>query len=202
MSKDPVDRKMPGRELPEVFPTIAESRVWKRQSALKHGMPALLSHTLNKAQFPLYRPFRHSEELMRQIIVIKPTRIPGVERHCLVQISDVTPAVVREEMLRKQAHELKLAQQMLLEAERKEKERAIALERESTEAAMAGGFAHEMRNALSGGNLLLMGCLGLESKEAGSSLPQKNRESLVDIPQLASSWGFRQLANWVWHASD
>ncbi len=184
-SKDAV-----GRELPEVFPTIAETRVWKAiQSALKHGMPALLSHTLNKAQFPLYRPFRHSEELMRQIIVIKPTRIPGVERHCLVQISDVTPAVVREEMLRKQAHELKLAQQMLLEAERKEKERAIALERESTEAAMAGGFAHEMRNALSGGNLLLMGSLGLESKEAGASLPQKNRETLVEIHKMVSSWG-------------
>ena len=179
-----------GRELPEVFPTIAETRVWKSiQSALKHGMPALLSHTLNKAQFPLYRPFRHSEELMRQIIVIKPTRIPGVERHCLVQISDVTPAVVREEMLRKQAHELKLAQQMLLEAERKEAERAIALERESTEAAMAGGFAHEMRNALSGGNLLLMGSLGLESKEAGSSIPQKTRETLVAIHKQVSEWG-------------
>lgn len=184
-SKDAV-----GRELPEVFPTIAETRVWKAiQSALKHGMPALLSHTLNKAQFPLYRPFRHSEELMRQIIVIKPTRIPGVERHCLVQISDVTPAVVREEMLRKQAHELKLAQQMLLDAERKEKARAIALERESTEAAMAGGFAHEMRNALSGGNLLLMGCLGQESKEGGESIPQKTRGLLVGIHKLAANAG-------------
>ena len=77
-SKDAV-----GKLLNEVFPTITETRVWKAiQSAVKHGMPALLSHTLNKAQFPLYRPFKQTEDLMRQIIVIKPTRIPGLERHC------------------------------------------------------------------------------------------------------------------------
>ncbi|MBT6492037.1 MAG: HAMP domain-containing histidine kinase, partial [Deltaproteobacteria bacterium] len=75
------------------------------------------------------------------------------------------------------------------EAERKEAERAIALERESTEAAMAGGFAHEMRNALSGGNLLLMGSLGLESKEAANSIPQKTRETLVSIHKMVSGWG-------------
>ena len=50
-SKDAV-----GRELPEVFPTIAETGLKAIQSALKHGMPAL-PHTLNKAQFPLYDRF-------------------------------------------------------------------------------------------------------------------------------------------------
>ena len=184
-SKDAV-----GKLLNEVFPTITETRVWKAiQSAVKHGMPALLSHTLNKAQFPLYRPFKQTEEVMRQIIVIKPTRIPGLERHCLIQISDVTPSVVREEMLRKQAHELKLAQQMLLEAERKEQERKLQLQREQTEAQMAGGFAHEMRNALSGGNLLLMGILGLENTEAPESTPHRTRASLVDLHKLLTAEG-------------
>ena len=187
-SKDAV-----GKLLSDVFPTITETRVWKAiQSAVKHGMPALLSHTLNKAQFPLYRPFKQTEELMRQIIVIKPTRIPGLERHCLIQISDVTPSVVREEMLRKQAHELKLAQQMLLEAERKEQERKLQLQREQTEAQMAGGFAHEMRNALSGGNLLLMGILGLENKEDPESTPHKTRASLVDIHKRLTAEGVSQ----------
>ena len=172
-----------GKGLDEVFPEIKDTRVWKAiGSSLKHGMPSLLSHTLNKAQFPLYRPFRQTKELMRQIIVIKPTRIPGVERHCMVQISDVTPAVIREEMLRKQAHELKLAQQMLLDAEREAAKVAVAMEREETEAQMAGGFAHEMRNALAGPNMMLMGTLGQERKDVeGKSAPQKIREALMKL---------------------
>lgn len=172
-----------GKGLDEVFPEIKDTRVWKAiGSSLKHGMPSLLSHTLNKAQFPLYRPFRQTKELMRQIIVIKPTRIPGVERHCMVQISDVTPAVIREEMLRKQAHELKLAQQMLLDAEREAARVAVAMEREETEAQMAGGFAHEMRNALAGPNMMLMGTLGRERKDVeGKSAPQKIREALMNL---------------------
>ena len=172
-----------GKCLDEVFPELKDTRVWKAiGSSLKHGMPSLLSHTLNKAQFPLYRPFRQTKELMRQIIVIKPTRIPGVERHCMVQISDVTPAVIREEMLRKQAHELKLAQSMLLDAEREAAKVAVQLEREETEAQMAGGFAHEMRNALAGPNMMLMGTLGQERKDVeGKSAPQRIREALMNL---------------------
>ena len=61
---------------------------------------------------------------------------------------------------------------MLLEAERKEKERAIALERESTKG-QPEVCARNAQRAY-GGNLL-MGCLGLESKERKQSAP-KNRE--------------------------
>ena len=53
---------------------------------------------------------------------------------------------------------------MLLDAEREAAKVAVQLEREETEAQMAGGFAHEMLRALAGPNMMLMGTLGKNVK--------------------------------------
>ena len=172
-----------GRGLDEIFPDLLDSRVLRAiEQALKDGLPTLLSHTLNRCPFPLYRSFHRTDgELMRQIVVVKPTKLPNIERHCLVQVSDITSAVVREEMLRQQAADLKKAQADLVAAQEESSRRAVQLQKEATEMQMAGGFAHEMRNALSGANLLLMGALGKTGEEEKLGLCEENRGSIRDI---------------------
>src|SRR5262245_55911556 len=54
--------------------------------------------------------------------------------------------------------------------------RIVALEKETTEAQMAGGFAHEMRNALAGARLLLQVALGAQSAPSGGVLAQASAE--------------------------
>jgi len=175
-----------GKSVVEVFPEIEGTRLKKGiDQALKHGMPSLPSLARNNAQFPLFRPFQNSDEMMRQLIVIKPTRLLGSDWYCVVQISDVSSAALREEMLLKQAHELELAQAMVLNTAAERKRQAVMREREKVEAQMAGGFAHEMRNALSGGNLLLMRALGLVGDdEGGGSLCTETRTNLAKIHQI------------------
>jgi two-component system sensor histidine kinase/response regulator len=95
-----------GATLDEVFPQLAGTRVHQAvQNAVQHGLAALLSQTLHKAPFPLYRTPAERKEgaCMQQAVIIKPIAISGAGRHCLVQIADVTSAVVREELLRRQA---------------------------------------------------------------------------------------------------
>ena len=95
-----------GATIDELFPQLVGTRVFQAlQNALQQGMAALLSQALHKAPFPLYRtPAEYREGTrMQQMVIVKPIELPGVPRHCLVQISDVTSAAVREQLLRKQA---------------------------------------------------------------------------------------------------
>jgi PAS domain S-box-containing protein len=95
-----------GATLDEVFPQLVGTRVHQAvQNALQHGMAALLSQTLHKAPFPLYRTPAEQKggARMQQVVIIKPIALADAARHCLVQIADVTSAVVREQLLRKQA---------------------------------------------------------------------------------------------------
>lgn len=95
-----------GHTLEHVFPELLHSRVTSGiRDALQLGLPTLLSQTFHKAPFPLYRSeaARHRDERIQQMIFIKPVLPPGRSRHCLVQIVDVTSAVTREQLLRRQA---------------------------------------------------------------------------------------------------
>jgi signal transduction histidine kinase/ligand-binding sensor domain-containing protein len=57
--------------------------------------------------------------------------------------------------------------------------RVVELEREATEQRMAGGFAHEMRNALAGARLMLSRVLG--SGAADSTLCEDNSQKLKEL---------------------
>ena len=95
-----------GTTLEALFPQLLGTRVQQAvQNALQQGLAALLSQTLHKAPFPLYRtPAEHREGTrMQQMIIIKPIELPHAPRHCLVQITDVTSAAEREQLLRQQA---------------------------------------------------------------------------------------------------
>src|SRR5262249_30013766 len=93
-----------GTTLEVLFPQLLDTRVQQAvQNALKHGLAALLSQTLHKAPFPLYRTPAERRTRMQQMIIIKPIELPHAPRHCLVQITDVTSAAEREQLLRQQA---------------------------------------------------------------------------------------------------
>lgn len=95
-----------GKDLFDVYPQLRNSRIESAiQQALRNNFPALLSQTLNKAPFPLYtHPSDVAEDnKMQQAVAILPIEASGHERHCLIQITDVSIAVARERLLREQA---------------------------------------------------------------------------------------------------
>ena len=103
-----------GRPLLEVFPRL-QGREFERRlhRALSTGFPALLSETLHQATFPLY-PIagpQTDEAMLRQSIQIIPMGSATAKemgaRYVLVQVSDVTPAVARERLLKQQAERMR-----------------------------------------------------------------------------------------------
>lgn len=93
-----------GRDFFEVFPELQHKRIESAiTQALRDNFQSLLSQTLHKSPFPLYSPgATESEERMQQAVAVTPINLPGVPRHCLIQINDVTIAVGREKLLREQ----------------------------------------------------------------------------------------------------
>src|SRR5262249_58190119 len=93
--------------LDAVCPQLLGTRVQQAvQNALQQGLTALLYQTLHKAPFPLYRTPAEHKTRMQQMIIIKPIELPHAPRHCLVQITDVTSAAEREQLLRQQAQKM------------------------------------------------------------------------------------------------
>lgn len=83
---------------------------------------------------------------------------------------------VRQMALRRRNAQLEHLVAERTEALARAQARVVELERESTEQRMAGGFAHEMRNALAGARLMLSRVLG--SGAADSSLCEDNSQKL------------------------
>lgn len=98
-----------GKTFGEVFPDMREGRTHiALREALRNNFASLLSQTLNKAPFPLYANAADAagDVRMQQAVHVMPLDVPGFARHCLVQITDVSMAVLRERKLREQAVEL------------------------------------------------------------------------------------------------
>jgi diguanylate cyclase (GGDEF)-like protein/PAS domain S-box-containing protein len=100
-----------GRTLAELFPHLADTRIVQAvRMALRSGLPTILSHNLHPRPFPLYtaQPGGNVRRgaPVEQSTVVRPIR--PVERDadatlCLVQVTDVTATVVRENRLREMA---------------------------------------------------------------------------------------------------
>ncbi len=109
MTKDQVH----GQPLLEVFPVLTGSHFDRAlKNAMRSGFPSILSQTLHPSPFPLYAQAsqRAESKLLRQSIQIVPmgpkdAQIAG-QRYTLIQISDVTPSVLREGLLKAQAEKL------------------------------------------------------------------------------------------------
>lgn len=109
-SRRPRD-SMLGRTFVELFPDMAGKRIHDAiEQALLNNFASLLSHTLNRTPFELHATARGSANAtpMQQAIQVIPIAVPNLERHCLIQVTDVTFAVSREKLLREQALVLRL----------------------------------------------------------------------------------------------
>lgn len=110
----PADDMM-GRLLTDVFPELVGGYFVKRlQLCHKTGFPAMLSHSLHAPPLPLYMPHLvgHRPAVLSQTVHIIPLgRKSGAqsgERLTLVQVTDVTPTVRRESLLKTRVDEMHL----------------------------------------------------------------------------------------------
>ncbi|MHA4866582.1 GGDEF domain-containing protein [Duganella sp. PWIR1] len=94
-----------GQDFFEVFPDLQHHRVGVAiHQAICHNLPSLLSQSLHRSPFPLFADPAEPGQRISQAITITP--LGGDERHCMIQINDVSTAVRREALLREQAHVL------------------------------------------------------------------------------------------------
>ncbi|ABK46011.1 Hpt sensor hybrid histidine kinase [Magnetococcus marinus MC-1] len=110
-----------GSKLLDVFPELQGSRLDRAVvSALRTGLPTMLSHRLNPTPFPLETASKNEElgQRMSQMVQIKAIRNEAGERYCVILIHDITNTVSREQMLRNQARELHSAKDEAQQANR------------------------------------------------------------------------------------
>lgn len=99
-----------GQDFFAVFPDLKGKRLEGAvRQALRDNFPSVLSQTLHKAPFELYRNAADAliGERMQQAVAVTPIQAGGASRLCLIQITDVSVAVTRERLLRDQALELR-----------------------------------------------------------------------------------------------
>lgn len=98
-----------GRNFVDIFPEMADGRVHAAiRAALSNNFASLISQTLNKAPFPLHSTSANEAlgERIQQAVQVMPIEVAALQRHCLVQITDVSMAVARDKKLRELALEL------------------------------------------------------------------------------------------------
>ncbi len=148
----------------EVFPALAGKRVASViNAALDSRTASLLSRSLNKAIFPLFFAGGNGEKRrIEQSVTVKPIRSNG-DDYCLVQITDVTSMVQREEVLRVLAKEAEEALHAAEDVSRFKSE-------------FTSTVSHELRTPLTS----IRGSLGLVSSGVmGALQPEVNK--LIDI---------------------
>jgi len=90
------------------FPELVDSRLALAiDSAIKYGLPALLSQSLNKAPLPLFENLADRSQRIQQSIQVTPLDYDKNTRYCIVQVNDVSIAVKKERLLREQAETLR-----------------------------------------------------------------------------------------------
>ena len=99
-----------GKLFTDAFPDMINGRTHAAvREALENNFPSLISQTLNKAPFPLFSTSLDmlSASRMQQAVQVIPIDVADLPRHCLIQIIDVSTAVLREKQLREQSATLK-----------------------------------------------------------------------------------------------
>lgn len=105
--------RVSGQALVDVFPVLNGSHFQRAlKQSMRTGFPAVLSQTLHPSPFPLYVQTiqRARGALMRQSIHIVPMgpkdALAAGQRLTLVQISDISPNMMREGLLKAQAERM------------------------------------------------------------------------------------------------
>ena len=95
-----------GKTLKEIFPDLQGLRfIQSITDCLNKGMSSLLSTKLNPHPLPLYGSSaeRVKGQIMSQMIMVKP--VLGQRKLCMVHVFDVSPAMVRDKLLRQRSSE-------------------------------------------------------------------------------------------------
>ncbi|MFK8066783.1 MAG: PAS domain-containing sensor histidine kinase [Gammaproteobacteria bacterium] len=95
-----------GKNYHTVFSEIKDQHFFRVvDTALKNGNASIMAQSIHKAPLPLYS----SDQLDKipQSIEVKPVKYDADDKyHCLIQITDISAAVKREELLRSKVFEL------------------------------------------------------------------------------------------------
>ena len=175
-----------GYGLFDIFPELSSGRVAQAiQGVLQQGRAAFLSNALNPYPFPIFvsELERVKNERIRQGVSISVVLNDEGERGCLIQITDVTPMVKRENMLRDQANALaqKVEALTLAETQRSESEARF---QKLAEVAPVGIFEIDAHNQFSYINPRLRTWCGLLPSENPTSLlhvvHEDDRENLIN----------------------
>lgn len=140
------NRDVLGKSLIEVFPDIDDSRLTQAiGETFSHNLSAVLSPRLHPNVFPLHVRTNvngNSKEKMEQLITLNPLMAETGKAFCLVQITDVTAAIARENTLREQS--LSLSEKAV------ELERALEGEKSfnALQAKFTSFVSHEFRTPL------------------------------------------------------
>ena len=97
-----------GAPLDQAFGTALEPRLLSAvQACLAQGNAVRLSQTFHPTPLPLFEPGAAPDERLRQVVDVVPVDDPASgERHCLLQVRDISDTVKREQTLREQALQL------------------------------------------------------------------------------------------------
>jgi diguanylate cyclase (GGDEF)-like protein len=97
-----------GLDFLTIFPELKGSRLAQAiEDAIKHGLPSILSQSLNKAPLPLFEDLTDRSLRIQQAINVTPIECGEQGRFCLIQVNDVSIAVKKERLLREQAEILR-----------------------------------------------------------------------------------------------
>ena len=109
--------KVIGKNLIDIFPVLEKSSIQRAtHSAIENGMTSVVSHTLNRKPFPLKNS---SDQAIQQQVLVKPFLLENQQRYCLIQITDVSAAVNRENQLIEQTKRtLAISEKLAQEKER------------------------------------------------------------------------------------
>jgi signal transduction histidine kinase/CheY-like chemotaxis protein len=135
-----------GQTLNDIYPDAYKGRLLQAvEQAFSQRMPSVLSNVFNRSVFPLYNS---SQKLIQQSISVFPITFKN-KNCCIIQITDVSAAVAREQALERQVIERKKAEQAKSE--------------------FLASMSHEIRTPLNG----VLGMLDLLKRD---NLPAKTQE--------------------------
>lgn len=106
-----------GQSFEKQFPELINHRIHQAIiNNLTTGLPSILSSILNKSPFPLYIQIREKSKRLHQQINITQLNLSSISNgpYCLINITDVTAARIREQVLENQVKERKKAELRLL----------------------------------------------------------------------------------------
>jgi len=87
-----------GQRLEEIFPILGKTRLLQAiKDALEHHLPSTLSYKLNRQMLPLSS--RNGKNIEHNI-KLSPLKKTDLSYHCLVEITDISAAIKRENQLR------------------------------------------------------------------------------------------------------